>query len=522
MLSLRKLVGSPPPAPQMGEGGHGVAREGARQNDGDGGESGEADASGAATRAPLAKDHLRPASWRKMLTPRQWAALTAVLVVVLWTGGSIAFAFLYDYKPFDSFDIPGDVVALPSVCALNQTCLWAIGGSVAAHDAFLPTVEAFNGTHWGSEERLPATCPNHVKGRPDEDCGDAGEYGVGVTSHAVAFKNRIYLIGHNRFGAGYSYSGNLEVVRNKLGKKVKDTYWPEAPELNYRREGFAVTTYRGRIYAIGGKTTCTVQSKLENPDSRCVKDGHLTRTDQATQDRSTTVETIDPENELEWRVDCEGGGEEEGGVGSSALCTQQERSGACAAVHDDKIFLIGGNDGSVMEFFDGEKWVNVEKPFPKVILGASAISFGGKLWILGGITFNRYQDSVISWDGSIWFKGARLTYARAYHRVVEWEVCRDVNEVEVQGLVLADGLAPPTKSRCQPALYVLGGKNGSTSINEVEVATFGIPEWEILPTPMPTMRDRLGVAVFAKAPPPEAESARRSRGLGIFNNKQTR
>ena len=96
-----------------------------------------------------------------------------------------------------------------------------------------------------------------------------------------------------------------------------------------------------------------------------------------------------------------------------------------------------------------------------------------------------------------------MTYARAYHRVVEWEVCRDVNEVEVQGLIPVE-LAKP-KSRCQPALYVLGGKNGSTVINEVEVATFGIPEWEILPTPMPTMRDRLGVAVFAKAPPPPDE-----------------
>jgi len=30
--------------------------------------------------------------------------------------------------------------------------------------------------------------------------------------------------------------------------------------------------------------------------------------------RSATVETIDPENELAWRVDCAGGGDEEGGM----------------------------------------------------------------------------------------------------------------------------------------------------------------------------------------------------------------
>jgi len=495
---MRKLV--------EGVRGHG---EGAREDDSDGGESGMVDdAEGATRKAPVRDHHLRPASLRKMLTPRQWAAVCAVLVVVLWTSGSIAFAYLYDYKPFDSFKIPDDIVTLPSACAVNQTCLFALGGSIASHNAYLPTVEAFNGSHWGSEAPLPPKCPNHVKGKADEDCGDAGVYGHGVTSHAVAFKDRIYVIGHNRYGAMYSYSGNLEVVKNKLGKKIKDSHWPEAPELNYRREGFAVAVYRGRIYAIGGKTTCTVQSKAENPDSRCVKDGHLTSTDQATQDRSTTVETIDPENEGTWRVDCEGGGEEEGGSGAAALCTQQDRSGACAAVHDGKLFLIGGNDGSVIEFFDGEKWEEVEAKFPKVILGASAISFGGKLWVIGGISFNKYQDSAISWDGSIWFKGARLNYARAYHAVVEWEVCRDGEEGGEEGSAVPGvtattvaAVAGTPKPKCQSALYVLGGKNGSTAVSEVEVATFGIGRWSILPQKLPTKRDRLGAVVFTKMPP---------------------
>jgi len=42
--------------------------------------------------------------------------------------------------------------------------------------------------------------------------------------------------------------------------------------------------------------------------------------------------------------------------------------------------------------------------FPAVIYGASAISFGGKLWVIGGSSFNKYQATVISWDGSLWFK----------------------------------------------------------------------------------------------------------------------
>ena len=155
------------------------------------------------------------------------------------------------------------------------------------HDSFLPTVEAFNGTLWGSEPRLPATCPKsrQEEGKVDPDCEKDGFFGVGVTSHAMVLNDRIYVIGHNRYSGMYGYSGYKEIVTDQLGKEVKRTYWPEFPSLNKRREGFAVVVYRGRIYAIGGRTTCKVESKAENPDSRCITDGHLTRTDQATADR---------------------------------------------------------------------------------------------------------------------------------------------------------------------------------------------------------------------------------------------
>ena len=45
----------------------------------------------------------------------------------------------------------------------------------------------------------------------------------------------------------------------------------------------------------------------------------------------------------------------------------------------------------MVEFFDGEKWEELESKFPAVIYGASAISFGGKLWVIGGSSFNKYQ-----------------------------------------------------------------------------------------------------------------------------------
>ena len=46
-----------------------------------------------------------------------------------------------------------------------------------------------------------------------------------------------------------------------------------------------------------------------------------------------------------------------------------------------------------------------------MIHGAAAISFGGKLWVIGGSSFNKHQASVISWDGSIWFRGTVCIHA---------------------------------------------------------------------------------------------------------------
>jgi hypothetical protein len=229
--------------------------------------------------------HLWWKTVRASLTGRQWTALAALGVVLLWTGGSVAFAYLYNYEPFRYFKNPDDIPDLPSTCNTNQTCLFALGGAIASYNSFLPAVEAFNGTAWGSEARLPARCPGFQRDKVSPDCGDEGTYDQGVTTHSLVFNDRIYVLGHNRYGAMYSYSGNKETIKDQLGKVIKESYWREEPMLNKRREGFAVALYRNRIYAIGGRTTCTVQSKIENPDSRCTEDGHLTRTDQATQDR---------------------------------------------------------------------------------------------------------------------------------------------------------------------------------------------------------------------------------------------
>ena len=54
---------------------------------------------------------------------------------------------------------------------------------------------------------------------------------------------------------------------------------------------------------------------------------------------------------------------------------------------------------------------------------------------------------------------------------------------------------------CQDAVFVLGGSNGTSAIPEVEVATFGMQKWDILPQRLPTKRNRLGAVVFAKSAP---------------------
>jgi hypothetical protein len=50
-------------------------------------------------------------------------------------------------------------------------------------------------------------------------------------------------------------------------------------------------------------------------------------------------------------------------------------------------------------------------PIPSMY-GASAVSFGEKLYVLGGMSFNKVQKHVILWDGSIFFKVQPLTIGR--------------------------------------------------------------------------------------------------------------
>ena len=75
--------------------------------------------------------------WKKMLSPKHWSCIIAVVVVAVWTAGSVVLSLNFNYLPFDTFQIPHSIPNLPSVCKINQTCLFAIGGSIAAHDRYL-------------------------------------------------------------------------------------------------------------------------------------------------------------------------------------------------------------------------------------------------------------------------------------------------------------------------------------------------------------------------------------------------
>jgi hypothetical protein len=100
-----------------------------RHSRGDGGESGSeisADSAHTATRPSLKERGSR------LLTRGQWTAAAAILVVLLWMSGSIAFAYLYDYLPFDTFETPGSIPRLPSTC---EVC-------VAVHAARVCWVQA--------------------------------------------------------------------------------------------------------------------------------------------------------------------------------------------------------------------------------------------------------------------------------------------------------------------------------------------------------------------------------------------
>lgn len=101
-----------------------VRTRGLRPGRSDGGESGSETSADSAPSSSATRLSLKERGGR-LLTRGQWTAAAAFLVVLLWMSGSIAFAYLYDYLPFDTFETPGSIPRLPSTC---EVC-------VAAHIA---------------------------------------------------------------------------------------------------------------------------------------------------------------------------------------------------------------------------------------------------------------------------------------------------------------------------------------------------------------------------------------------------
>ena len=90
-----------------------VRAKGSRADQNDGGESGSETTSQVDAR-PGPKDR------SSKLSKMHWTAAGAFLVVLLWTGGSIAFAYLYNYLPFETFKSPESIPRLPSACQVSQ------------------------------------------------------------------------------------------------------------------------------------------------------------------------------------------------------------------------------------------------------------------------------------------------------------------------------------------------------------------------------------------------------------------
>lgn len=353
--------------------------------------------------------------------------------------------------------IPQDLIVKESTCTANQTCLLAIGGARAIIDAFLPLVEGFNGTAWGSEPMLPE---------------GADGYGQGVTSTTVVLGGRIYLVGHTSFGDMYSRSSHGGA-------------WRREPGLKLRREGFALVVYKERIWAIGGRTQCIVRSLREDEDSSCTEPGWIDRGEQASVIASNSMESIDPRTEAEWRLECAMGGEEEGGEGDANKCTEKERSGLTAAIFDEKIFVIGGYEGTTVEVFDGTKWEPLSEDFPQAVYGAAAASYMGELWVLGGFSYDEFLSNAVVWDGKIWAQGARMAQRRAWTAAAVFPSC----EPDEDG-----------RSRCTDRLYVVGGSDKrSGGLAEVESFDGRTRTWRP-EAPMLNGRNRLGVVVVHDGP----------------------
>ncbi|KAJ1480164.1 hypothetical protein T484DRAFT_2816274 [Baffinella frigidus] len=340
-------------------------------------------------RAPSLRERLKR-GWARMSQPQKAAAVT-LFVVTIWMGLSLIFTYFYYYQPMPSLEIPGGLATPPSVCGVNVSCLFAVGGADSGPGTFLPAVEAFNGTTWGSEQMLP---PNKF-----------GTYGYGLSTGAVVLAGRIYAVGHSGWGDVHSYDGSP-------GGK-----WRKEPGLNFHRGGLSLAVYRGRIYAIGGKTLCKVVSVAEDPDTSCSRDGWILPGDHSSRERSDVVESFDPRVDSRWRVECSmqgGANGDEGGVGDAAKCLQIERSGHVSTVYKDKIIVVGGQTGFEVELFDGTRWSFLEQLFPTAVYGASMTVFQDKIWVIGGLAYTAISRTVYTWDGRNFQRKTPVDMERAW------------------------------------------------------------------------------------------------------------
>lgn len=116
------------------------------------------------------------------------------------------------------------------------------------------------------------------------------------------------------------------------------------------------------------------------PSPQCPVDGWTLAGEDASSERSTTMESIDPRSEVEWTVECYGGGVEGGGEGHADKCLTQQRSGATAAEYGGRLFVIGGFHGVIVDVFDGEKFTTLQTDFPNIVFGSVAVFWRNKLW----------------------------------------------------------------------------------------------------------------------------------------------
>ena len=86
------------------------------------------------------------------------------------------------------------------------------------------------------------------------------------------------------------------------------------------------------------------------------------------------------------------------------------------AVHDGKLFVVGGNGNAdnVYASSDGSTW-NLVGHLPDLNHGGSLVSLEGKLWYVGGHNGNLYDWVLSSADGVSWTMEGTIPLAREYH-----------------------------------------------------------------------------------------------------------